>query len=128
MSKILIVDDEQFVIMGLQRAIKVNAPDLDVTFTESAMESLEILSRESFDVVVSDMFMPEMNGMELLTIVKEKYPEIIRIILSGYYENIIEPEKQKIVHQFISKPVSNKDFIEIIRSHIATRAGVMETV
>lgn len=128
MSKVLIVDDEQFVIMGLQRAIKVNAPDLEVTFKDSALDALDILSKESFDIIVSDMFMPEMNGIELLAIVQDKYPDIIRIILSGYYENIIEPEKQKIADQFVSKPVSNKDFIEILRSHIAKRSTIMETV
>ena len=53
-------------------------------FANSGKEALEIMAHKPFDVVVSDMRMPGMSGAELLSIVREEYPNVIRIVLSGY--------------------------------------------
>jgi len=53
-------------------------------FTNSCQEALEILQREEVHVIVTDMRMPEMSGLEFIKIIKKEYPHIISMVLSGY--------------------------------------------
>jgi YesN/AraC family two-component response regulator len=84
--KILFVDDEPNIIMGLKRMLHQMRNEWDMFFTESGTEALNILNKSNIDIIVTDMRMPQMDGAQLLSIVKEKYPGVVRIILSGYSE------------------------------------------
>lgn len=79
---ILFVDDEQPILKALERLFFDT--DFDVFFADSGAAGLELLSRQSIDIVVSDMKMPVMSGHQFLHQVKEKYPGVTRIILSGF--------------------------------------------
>jgi HD-like signal output (HDOD) protein len=79
---ILFVDDEQPILKALERLFFDT--DFDVLFADSGAAGLELLSRQSIDIVVSDMKMPVMSGHQFLHQVKEKYPGVTRIILSGF--------------------------------------------
>jgi putative nucleotidyltransferase with HDIG domain len=76
----------------------------EVEFAESGEEALNFMSKSSFDVVVSDMRMPGMNGVELLDTVMERYPETVRIILSGHSDTEMILRSVKTTHQFLMKP------------------------
>ncbi len=76
----------------------------DVAYANTGQDALNQLAQESFDVVVSDMCMTEMSGVELLRYVYELYPRIVRIALSGYTDTDIGFQALKFAHQFISKP------------------------
>ena len=80
--KVLFVDDEPNGTKALKRALR--REPYDILSAGSADESLEMLERESVDVVVSDENMPGMTGSEFLAVVYEKYPDTIRIILTGH--------------------------------------------
>ncbi len=79
---ILFVDDEMPVLKSLKRFAK--AKDWKSTMVLNAEEGLEKLAERPYDIVVSDMRMPGMDGAEFLCKVKEQWPETIRIILTGY--------------------------------------------
>jgi len=81
-KSILFVDDEQAILKSLERLFFDT--DLDVYFADSGAAGLEMLSRQPVDIVVSDMKMPIMNGHQFLHQVKEKFPGVTRIILSGF--------------------------------------------
>ena len=101
---ILFVDDEVNIIQGLKRMLRSIREDWNFHFALSGTEALQILAQNSINVIVSDMRMPEMNGAELLAIVKDKYPSTIRIILSGQSNEALSMEVTRTAHRFISKP------------------------
>lgn len=84
MKKILIVDDEVQILKALSRMFLDT--DYEIFTAENGMEALKILEQNELDMILCDVRMPILDGYKLLTIVKEKYPRIIRIILSGYAE------------------------------------------
>ncbi len=104
MKSIIFVDDEPNVLQGLKRMLRKRRDEWDMTFASSGEEALGIMEGKHFDVVVSDMRMPGMDGAELLARVKDRYPESVRIVLSG------QSEKGSILrsigpsHQYLSKP------------------------
>ncbi len=73
-------------------------------FTASSREALDILSAEPFDVIVSDLRMPEMDGVQLLEEVKHQHPQVVRIILSGQVEQETTFKSIQLAHQSLSKP------------------------
>ncbi len=73
-------------------------------FVAGGAEALDCLGREPFDMIVSDMQMPMMDGAELLNTVKERYPNMIRIILSGYADPASVVKLVLPAHQYLSKP------------------------
>ena len=102
--RILFVDDEPMVLKGLQRSLRKMRTEWEMTFTSSSKEALDILGTASFDVVVSDLRMPEMDGAQLLAEVKDRYPQVVRIILSGQVEQETTFKSVQLAHQSLSKP------------------------
>lgn len=126
MAKLLFVDDEQFILMGMKRIFRIMASELDVIFTSSGQEAIDMLETNDFDIVISDMYMPEINGLELLSRVKEVQPKSIRIMLSGYLENSLDNPQQKVAHFTLSKPIKTEMFIDTIRNCIAHKEQIVE--
>lgn len=126
MAKLLFVDDEQFILMGMKRIFRIMASELDVIFASSGREALEILENDNFDIVISDMYMPELTGLELLSSVKSKHPNTIRIMLSGYLENSIDNPQQQVAHFTLSKPIKTEMFIDTIRNCLAHKEQIIE--
>ena len=104
---ILFVDDEPQLLMGLRRMLRDKKRDWSMQFANSGKEALEIMAHKPFDVVVSDMRMPGMSGAELLSIVREEYPNVIRIVLSGYAENEMLLQSVGPSHQYLAKPCNS---------------------
>lgn len=104
MKRILFVDDEQKILEGLRRRLHPMRHEWKMTFVTSGAEALETLMACPFDVVVSDMRMPGMDGAQLLAEVMRSYPKVVRIILSGYsdQEQLLKAEGS--AHQFLPKP------------------------
>ena len=85
MRTVLFVDDDEAILRSLERGL-IDEP-YNKLFTKSCKEALEILRREEVHVIVTDIRMPEMSGLELLRIIKKEYPHIIGMVLSGYSED-----------------------------------------
>ena len=82
---VLFVDDDEIVLQSLERGL-LDEP-YNKLFVKSCKEALEILQREEVHVIVTDMRMPEMTGLELLRTVRKEYPHIIGMVLSGYEQD-----------------------------------------
>ncbi len=102
--QILFVDDEPKVLDGLRRMLRPMRDEWDLTFAASAREALDAIDRAPFDVVVSDMRMPEMDGAALLDEVKQRCPAAVRLILSGYSDDEMAVRSVGPTHQFLAKP------------------------
>jgi len=103
-KQILFVDDEPLVLKGLQRTLRKMRNEWDMMFTSSGKEALDILSKQSMDIIVSDLKMPEMGGTQLLAEIKKQYPHVVRIILSGHVEHDMDIKAVQLAHQSIPKP------------------------
>jgi DNA-binding NtrC family response regulator len=79
---VLFVDDDEAILRSLERGLLDES--YNKLFTKSSKEALEILKREEVHVIVTDMCMPEMTGLELLRIVRKEYPNITGMVLTGY--------------------------------------------
>lgn len=102
--RLLFVDDEDNVLAALRRMLRNKRNDWDMTLVNSSPAALEVLEKAPFDVIVSDIKMPGMDGAELLTRVKDLYPGTIRIALSGQVDLNEVIRSIRSVHQYISKP------------------------
>ena len=115
MINMLFVDDEQNVLHGLKRMLRPMRNEWQMSFAPSGEEALKHLETEMVDVIVSDMKMPGMDGAELLKRVRENYPQIVRIVLSGYAETKMIMKSVGEAHQYLAKPCDAnalKDSIE----------------
>ena len=113
---VLFVDDEEQILKSLKRGL-MNEP-YKTLFANSGKEALEILEKRDVHVLVTDMRMPEMGGLELLKIVREKYPNIVRMVLSGYTQvtTLLTAINQGEIYKYITKPWKlEKEFIPAIR-------------
>jgi HD-like signal output (HDOD) protein len=100
---VLFVDDEVGVLQGLQRLL-FEMDEWEMVFVDSGEKALQALRRDSFDVIVSDMCMPGMDGAMLLSRVHCDYPGVVRIILTGHSELEATFRAMPVAHSFLTKP------------------------
>ena len=104
MMRVMFVDDEPNILSGLRRILRPMKDEWAMVFAESGTEALEQLDENNFDVIVSDMKMPGMDGAVFLSEVKDRYPEAIRIALSGQTDSHMIYRCVEHAHQYMSKP------------------------
>jgi putative nucleotidyltransferase with HDIG domain len=117
-KRILFVDDEPMVLDGLKRMLRPMREEWEMVFVGSGAEALEFMSKTPFDVVVSDMRMPKMNGAELLAEILKRYPQTVRLILSGHADKDLILKCIGSTHQYLAKPCRPDDLTAAI-----SRAG-----
>jgi DNA-binding NtrC family response regulator len=117
---VLFVDDDRIVLLSLERGLLDES--YNKLFAKSGEEALEILQREEIHVVVTDMFMHEVTGLQLLRTVKRDYPHIIGMVLSGYDQDaaLETAVDQGEIYRLIRKPwkIGEVDFETIVRKAI----------
>lgn len=118
-GKIVVVDDEKIVTSAFKTLLKVEGFD-DGHFFNSPTEALEFLKNNKPDLVISDFLMPDMNGLEFLSSVNELYPEVSKILLTGYAdkENAIKAINEVGLYRYIEKPWDNSDLVINIKNGI----------
>jgi HD-like signal output (HDOD) protein len=110
--RLLVVDDEQAVLDGLRSVLRAQRREWEVTFALGGPAGLEAVRKASFDVVITDMRMPILNGADLLKQVKALQPGAVRLVLSGQTDSETAIKTALTAHQFLSKPCD----IEILRN------------
>ncbi len=118
----MFVDDEKDVLDGLKRMLYDMRKEWKMSFAESGPEALETLSRDRFDVIVTDMRMPGMDGAELLAKVSEEYPDMVRIVLSGHSKQEMIFKSVEAAHQYLAKPCDP----EILKSAVQRACALRE--
>lgn len=104
MSRVLFVDDEALILNSLKRGL-MDEP-YEKFFATSGEDALRIMETHTIGVLVTDMKMPGMSGLELLKTVKERYPDMIKLVLSGYTQlpQVLVTVNQGDIFKFITKP------------------------
>jgi HD-like signal output (HDOD) protein/CheY-like chemotaxis protein len=113
-KNILFVDDEPHVIDSLRNLLRKQRKEWQMGFVLGGEAALKELMATSYDVIVSDMRMPGMDGATLLTHVQQDYPHIVRIVLSGQTEQEVSRRMVHVAHQFMSKPCEGSELQQTI--------------
>lgn len=125
MSSVLIVDDEQNTIKGLIDHVPWNELGVQkVSTAENGLTALEMIQKEQPDILITDVYMPKMSGLELIEIVSKEFPEIYIVIHSGYdeFDNARQAMKFGVQHFFL-KPCTVSE-IKAVISDILTKIEV----
>jgi HD-like signal output (HDOD) protein/ActR/RegA family two-component response regulator len=120
-KRILFVDDEPRVLQGIQRGLRGMRAEWETEFANSGAEALETMAQAPFDVVITDMRMPGMDGAQLLELVKVRYPRMVRIILSGQSDRETILRSVGPSHQYLSKPCDLDELKQRLMSAFALR-------
>ena len=120
-KRIMFVDDEPMVLNGLRRSLHGMREAWDMQFVESAAAALQALEKESYDAIISDMRMPSMDGADLLDQVKLRYPDTVRMILSGQSSRGAVFRSIAPAHQFLSKPCDPQELATRLSQAFAMR-------
>jgi HD-like signal output (HDOD) protein/ActR/RegA family two-component response regulator len=104
MNRILFVDDDPNILTGLQRLLRPQRHEWDMSFVGGGEAALALLTTAPYDVIVTDARMPGMDGPTLLDHVRQRYPEVRRIVLSGQTEISLTLRAMRLAHQFLPKP------------------------
>jgi putative nucleotidyltransferase with HDIG domain len=119
---VLFVDDEPNILQALQRMMRTERDTLDMSFAGGSVEALAALEQTQFDVIVTDMRMPVMNGAELLDEVRLRFPQTVRIVLSGHTDREYVFEAVRSTHQYLAKPCDPAMLKETIHRSLSMRS------
>lgn len=114
MIRVLFVDDESSILDGLRNLLRGMRREWEMVFALGGPAGLAEIEKKEFDVVVSDMRMPGMDGQAFLTKVKECHPRTIRMVLSGQTDGDTAMKTVFVAHQFLAKPCDPESLKEVI--------------
>lgn len=119
-GRILVVDDEDIVRTSCSRTLSPEG--YEVRLAKNGVEGLKMASEERFDLVLTDLKMPDMDGIEVLRIIKEKWPETAVIIVTGYQTVDTAVKAIKLgAYDYIEKPFTPDALISAVTEAIANR-------
>lgn len=119
-GKILVIDDEDIVRTSCSRTL--SPLGYEVRLTQSSLDGLRMIDEEKFDLVLTDIKMPDMDGIEVLKQVRDKFPEMKVIIMTGYQsiENALK-SVQLGAFDYIEKPFSPDALISSVSKALGNR-------
>lgn len=119
--RILFVDDEPRLLEGLQRSLRPLRKEWTASFAPGGEEALAVLACEPFDVIVTDMRMPGMDGASLLSEVTHRHPDVLRLVLSGQSDLESVVKSAGVTHQYLSKPCSIETLKNAVNRAVSLR-------
>ncbi len=114
-SSLLFVDDEPGILSSLRRLFRPHG--YRIFLANGGAEGLDILERETIDLVISDMRMPQMDGAKFLEQVRQKWPLVMRLLLTGYADiaSTVAAINRGEVYRYVSKPWDDNDIVLLVR-------------
>jgi len=129
MKRVLVVDDEDDMLWMLQRNLNKGMSEVEVLAASSGEEALAVLSDKEVNLVITDINMPGMNGLDLLIEVNNRYPDTGVIIMTAYPSNSFEREAMMGGSlRFVEKPFDIKDMRKIVGDVLKTSDGFQGTL
>jgi len=118
---LLCVDDEPNILAALRRLFRTRG--YRVLTAESGAAGLQVLEQQPVDLVISDMRMPEMDGARFLTLVRQRWPDTVRLLLTGYSDihSILEAINCGEIYRYITKPWDDNDIVLVVRHALERR-------
>lgn len=128
-QRLLVVDDEADMLKGLKRALSLELKDVEIITTSKAQEALDIIRAEPIDVVLTDICMPEMNGLDLLQrmIQIDQWLTVIMMTAYGSIETAVEAMKRG-AYDFVTKPFDGDALLRALRKALERNSLIRENV
>ena len=114
MKKILFVDDEPAILEGLQDSLRKHRRRWDMTFACGGEAAISEMTTKDYDVVVSDVRMPGVGGVDVLQYAKDQHPKTIRIALTGFADEKSTIKLTTLAQRYLTKPCAVDDLDEAI--------------
>ena len=127
-ATLLFVDDEPGILSALRRLFRPHG--YRILIAESGEQGLAILEENEVDLVISDMRMPVMDGAAFLKQVRQRWPDITRILLTGYADitSTVSAINEGEIYRYIAKPWDDNEIITIVREAIERRRLQSENI
>ncbi|MFK7989409.1 MAG: HDOD domain-containing protein [Sandaracinaceae bacterium] len=126
--RFLFVDDDPRVLEGIENLL-FDAPDeWEIDYAEGGAAALEALNTEPYDVLVTDMRMPGIDGLDVLRYAVQSRPTMTRVVLSGHVDQEVAQEAMGYVHEFLSKPCEEDMLLATLRRCAALACVPMQRV
>lgn len=123
-KNIVFVDDDESVLDGLKRLLHKMDDQWGMEFYQTGQEALSAMDKKTFDIIVTDLRMPDMGGVELLEIVRKRHQDVTRLMLSGCSEQPSYGKAVSCAHQFIAKPCDSNQLITQLSRSFAIRERI----
>ncbi len=124
LKKVLIVDDEETLTWSMARSLSKDKDKYEVVVANNGGEALNVLRKEKIDLVISDIRMPDINGLDLLVKIKKEYPQTKVIIMTAYGSSDVQKEANRRGSlYYVEKPFEIADIRKIIVDLIGRRKG-----
>ena len=114
MKRILFVDDQPAALQGLRLRLHRVSGKWEFGWTDNGPLAIEQMQRQAYDVVVTDLRMHGMDGAKLLEILSTRWPQTIRIVLSGYADPLQTMRAVPLAHQYLHNPYEPQQLEEVI--------------
>ncbi len=118
-KKILVVDDEPSILSGIHDLLKIAFEESEIFCAEDGLKATQLLEHTQVDLIITDILMPEKEGLETITEVREKYPQIKIIAMSGGGKtgrmNFLQMAKELGASAVIDKPFDPSELIQTVR-------------
>ena len=113
-AKILIIDDEDVICKGCKQILEKNGFEVD--YAQNGIIGLAKLHDKAYDIVLIDLMMPQIKGMDVLESIRKYNPDIIKIIITGFAtEKVITEALQKGAYDYLAKPFSANELRDIVQ-------------
>lgn len=113
-SRVLLVDDDPIVLRALRRLLLATRPGWEIDMAESGAAALLLLETKTYDVVVTDLHMPVLDGIALLTRLKAEHPTVMRVIHSSHIESLSPDQCQELAHAVLPKPGRPDELVVVL--------------
>jgi len=126
-AKILVVDDEEIVLKSCRKILEGGGHEVFTAL--SGQEAFDLLRREPFDIVITDVKMPGVDGMEVLEKVKKEYPDILVIIITGYSTVQSAVQAMKLgAFDYIPKPFTPDEVLVVVEKALEKKSLIYENI
>lgn len=122
MKRVLFVDDEPRVLQGIRAGLYARRKDWDMRFIEGGAQAIEMMKQEHFDVLVTDLRMPGVDGTALLARARADSPDTIRLVLSGYVDDDQSQRLVSLAHRYLNKPCELRKLEDCIDRCLKTQS------
>ncbi len=120
-KRVLVIDDEAIVRVSCQRVLEPEGFEVDVTARGD--EALEMMQSKQYDVVLTDLKMPDMDGLEVLKEIKKRWPEVQVIIITGYGTISTAVQAIKLgAYDYIEKPFTPEDILNVVKKALEEKS------
>jgi DNA-binding NtrC family response regulator len=112
---ILLVDDESMITNALSRILR--SEGYRVVTTQNPLEAIAILSKQPIDILLSDIEMPGISGLDLVDLVRREFPGVLRILLTAHLttQSMLRAINEGQVFRYLQKPIEREKFLETLK-------------